>query len=326
MFYQSNLDVIDDGLMSDPDLCELVTKDLWSSAISDPIEEFLSCPGKGIRADLIDVAYAAGGGTGKTPSQFVMFVELLHAGSLIIDDIQDNSLHRRDQEALHIKFGIPLAINTGNWMYFAAFRLLAELNVDPKVAVRVFRHSLNVVKRCHEGQALDLTARFDSIHPADFWSTAKAISQLKTGSLTGLATWLGGIAANADDASCHELSTFGMNLGIALQMQNDLIELKKAARGTSLSDDLENKRVTWPWGWLANHYSTKQVNEIVNLAVNQRLDVQHVAVELFDRIEDLAVGEIIQTVDASVSRLPQLETADAIRLEKILTNLELQYV
>jgi hypothetical protein len=92
-----------------------------------PVHGFLSRPGKRIRACLLQAGFELAGGRGKPPELMLDFVELLHAGSLVIDDIEDDSDSRRGQPTLHRQLGIPIALNAGNWMYFSALEKLTQL-------------------------------------------------------------------------------------------------------------------------------------------------------------------------------------------------------
>src|SRR5918999_2317484 len=107
-------------------------EDALRSALLDVLAELAFTPGKRVRGQLVTLSYRLVSDT--PPSVLAMkqcrrcaeVVELLHAGSLIIDDIEDGSPVRRGRPALHIQFGIPLALNAGNWLYFWPFELLRE--------------------------------------------------------------------------------------------------------------------------------------------------------------------------------------------------------
>lgn len=302
--------------------------DLLHQALGVPVEYFLGRPGKQIRTEVIEIAYQSAGGVADVPSGIVDFVELLHAGSLVIDDIQDNSLNRRQQEALHLKFGVPIGINTGNWMYFAALEILSEVGTSASQTLTIMKESLRVIKRCHEGQALDLTATFDGINPNSIPCVVQRISELKTGALTGLAAWLGGVVATEDHNTLETLSGFGRKLGMGLQMQNDFVELQKVAFSRCSSDDLKNRRCTWPWAWLAEAYPAVEVQRLAKLAVEQLPEPQDFAQQLLERIEIVAVNEINNKLEEALRMLENLNIDASIskRMNQIVNTLELHYV
>jgi hypothetical protein len=101
---------------------------LWERALLGPAREFLRRPGKQFRARLVEACWMlAGGAPGNMPAELPLIVELLHAGSLIVDDIEDGSHVRRGAPTLHEIYGTALALNTGNWMYFWPLALIDRL-------------------------------------------------------------------------------------------------------------------------------------------------------------------------------------------------------
>jgi geranylgeranyl pyrophosphate synthase len=193
----------------------------------------------------------AGGADGEVPACLPLIVELLHAGSLIIDDIEDGSVQRRGRAALHRVVGMPIALNIGNWLYFWASSLLSTTGVAANVELALHRLTVDAIRRCHEGQALDLGTRIGDLHPAEIGPVVRVISERKTGSLMGLAAALGAVAAGASESRSRALSVFGERVGVGLQMQNDLSELMGAAGPIKQPEDLVHGRVTWPWAWAA---------------------------------------------------------------------------
>lgn len=224
---------------------------LWERALAGPVAEFLNRPGKRFRGELVSLAWKLAGREDNPPAALPLVLELLHAGSLIVDDIQDGSVQRRGRAALHRQVGLPVALNTGNWLYFWPLTLLSELGLPAAVECRLHRLTEAAVRRCHEGQALDLTARIGDLHPSEVRSVCRLMSEWKTGSLMGLAAALGATAAGGDDTIVEALDQFGIRLGVALQMQNDLCELSGAAGPLKHPEDLVHGRVTWPWAWAA---------------------------------------------------------------------------
>ncbi|MEM9411189.1 MAG: polyprenyl synthetase family protein [Planctomycetota bacterium] len=302
--------------------------DYWKEVVYGPLEDFLNRKGKRIRAELIEISFQLGGGQGRPPSQIIDFVELLHAGSLIIDDIQDNSRNRRQKEALHLTYGIPVAINTGNWLYFAALEFLTDLELPSADLMQITKKVLKVIKDCHEGQAIDLMATFDKVPASHMVSTVQQISHLKTGGLTGLAAWLGGVVASADEETCNRLALLGQDLGVGLQMQNDFVELQRAAVSRCSSDDLRNRRCTWPWAWLANSQSSDVLQSIAKFACDEMPNCQSTASRMLEKIEIIAVNQINQKLMHALNAIEKFEAEQSIknRLNQIVTNLELHYV
>jgi geranylgeranyl pyrophosphate synthase len=202
---------------------------------------------------LVEVSYEVGrsAGSAPMPERLPLLVEILHAGSLIVDDIEDDSKYRRGKPALHLVVGMPLALNAGNWLYFLPHSVLEEMALAPHVELQVRRVLDRGVLRCHYGQALDLGARLGSLAQREVFEVVSLSTRLKTGSLLELAAELGGTAAGASPELCMELAQFGRSYGVALQMLDDLSGLFEERRAHKGHEDLVNGRPTWPWAWLA---------------------------------------------------------------------------
>jgi len=232
---------------------ECVPERLWQAALSGPLLELLGRPGKEFRSRLVEVAYdvAAGPRSRPMPSQLPLLVEVLHAGSLIIDDIEDDSRYRRGKPALHLMVGLPLALNAGNWLYFVPHSVLEQMQLDAATELQLRRVLDRGVLRCHYGQALDLGARLGSLAQREVPDVVSLSTRLKTGSLLELAAELGGVAAGAEPRLYAELARFGRNYGVALQMLDDLSGIYEERRAHKGHEDLLQGRPTWAWAWLA---------------------------------------------------------------------------
>ncbi len=225
---------------------------VWERALHGPARAFLARPGKAFRARLVEAGWAlSGGAPAGPPPALGAAIELLHAGSLIVDDVQDDSATRRGAPALHLLVGAPLAVNTGGWMYFRALELLGEAPLPPAAAATLLPRVARTLADCHRGQALDLATRVFDLDRADVPAVVAATTALKTGALMALAAQLGALAAGAPPALVAALATAGRDLGVALQMLDDLGGLTAPSRRDKGREDLAQGRPTWPWAWLA---------------------------------------------------------------------------
>lgn len=228
---------------------------LLEQALHEPARAFLGRAGKRFRARLVELSWVmAGGQPGAHPAELPELVELLHAGSLILDDIEDGSATRRGAPALHRSVGTPLAINTGNWLYFWPSYLLGRIGLPAATENLLNRHLALTMLRCHEGQALDLSVKVCDLPRAHVAPTVAASTRLKTGSLMELSAAIGGIAAGAPPERVTALTGFGSRLGIGLQMLDDLGGLLHDGRRHKGAEDLRQARLTWPWAWLAEEH------------------------------------------------------------------------
>ena len=245
---------------------EPVPFELWRRALIDPAREFLRRPGKEFRGKLTRLTWRGCGGSGEIPRELPWLVEILHAGSLIVDDVQDDSSHRRGHAALHRIVGAPLAINTGNWMYFWALSLIDELPLPATARAELTREAVTTLMRCHQGQSLDLSVDVSHLEPRHIPQTVATTTYNKTGVLMGLAARAGAVAAGADPARSAAVAQFGEELGVGLQMLDDLGSIAARARRDKGLEDLRGGRPTWPWAWLCS-----AVDELAVARLQQRL-------------------------------------------------------
>ncbi|MEY2933426.1 MAG: hypothetical protein RL033_4175 [Pseudomonadota bacterium] len=224
---------------------------IWNRALRGPVRDFVERPSKALRAGLLASCHQLAGGRGSCPDELSAIVEILHAGSLIIDDIEDASTARRGRPALHLMHGLPVALNAANWMYFWALSLLQDLPLGEKSQLLLHRWALRTLLRCHHGQSLDLTANVYELRQADVAGVVRATTELKTGALMEFAAVLGAVAAEASPEQTEEFARFGREMGVALQMLDDVGGLSSERRCHKGHEDLLLGRPTWPWAWLS---------------------------------------------------------------------------
>ena len=148
-------------------------------------------------------------------------VELLHNFTLIHDDIMDQAESRRGQASVHIKWDVSTAILSGDGMFVQAFLQLHRLDqeINFKWIHKVFTESIN---RVCEGQALDM--EFEERTDVTVNEYLEMISG-KTSALTSASLQMGGIAAGATEERVELLGMIGHSLGIAFQIQDDLLDV-----------------------------------------------------------------------------------------------------
>jgi geranylgeranyl pyrophosphate synthase len=248
-------------------LAKFLPPALWEQALIGPAREFLRRPGKQFRAKLVDAGWKlAGGSDAGAPLELVLAVELIHAGALIVDDVQDSAVTRRGAPALHRLVGVPLALNTGGWLYFLPLALVDRAGFDAEIAIALQRRMQQTMLICHEGQALDLAWRVTELEQCDVASVVAETTARKTAALTESAAALGALAAGGSSACVQGLGAFGHELGVGLQMFDDLGALTNPARAEKAAEDLGGARPTWPWAWAAQACDTASYLDLVREA------------------------------------------------------------
>ena len=231
-------------------------------ALLDPVAELTSARGKRIRGQLVSFSYRLLSGE-RAPSAIstkrcrlaAEAIELIHAGSLIVDDIEDGSVVRRGRPALHLRYPMPIALNAGNWLYFWPFDLLKRLAMPKDQLLHIYESCHRTLLRAHFGQAIDLGAKIDGLDQAQVREICMASMRLTTGALMGFAALLGAAVAGASPGLTPILDDFGRDLGVALQMFDDLGNALGKCEPAKRYEDLMLSRPSWVWACAAMHSS-----------------------------------------------------------------------
>lgn len=221
------------------------------AALLEPARSMLDRAGKRFRGHLVELCWQLAGGVGRCPDALPAVIEVIHAGSLIIDDIEDGSTERRGAPTVHRLFGVPLALNAGNWLYFWALELLGEMDLPAHVALDLHRRLGRMLVQGHAGQALDIDANVERLAQGLVPEHVAHLSRLKTGSFVGLAAAVGAVSAQASAPVVDAVERFGLALGGGLQMLDDLGNLVGRRQGAKRHEDLRHGRATWIWAWYA---------------------------------------------------------------------------
>ena len=278
----------------------------WEAALLDPARDILRRPGKGFRSQLVASSWALAGGTpGQQPQELQFLVELLHAGSLVIDDIEDASETRRGEPSLHRRFGLPLALNTGNWLHFLPLALLSRLGLQRDLALALYADIADAVVLSHQGQALDLSLRVTSLRQSEVPAFVAQVTQLKTGALLRLAALMGARAAGAAPETLTALAHFGTRVGFVLQMADDWSGIAVDRRRNKGFEDLQLGRPTWPWAWLAESRDPVGYAGIARAAelAAAAPEVEEVLLRLRAQLHQTAPGLIAATMQGALHEL-----------------------
>ena len=232
------------------------TADVLARALYGPLANFTRRPSKHIRAELVYAGFhLAGEGTDKAMSrkethlcnQLSASLESIHSGSLVIDDIQDSSQERRGDRCLHEIFGVPIALNVGNWLYFKPLDAMKSLGLPESTELSLYRLCHEAMLDAHVGQAIDLGTMIDEVHQAEVANLCQASIRLKTGALTSLALALGAVIGGASANRLQVIREFGHKFGMALQMFDDIGNLTLPLPAPKRMEDFRMRRPTWIW-------------------------------------------------------------------------------
>lgn len=204
--------------------------------------------GKQIRPLLCLLTTAAAGGDWRQAVPAGAAVEILHNFSLIHDDIEDVSPTRRGRETVWHIWGQALAINSGDAMFalsHLALTRLAERDVPPATVVRALRRFDETCVALTAGQHADMNFELrDDVEVEEYIAMITG----KTAVLLSLSAELGALIAGADEETIAHFAAFGLNLGLAFQVIDDILGIwgDESKTGKSVSTDIITKKKTLP--------------------------------------------------------------------------------
>jgi len=226
--------------------------------LSEPMHYALNAEGKMLRPALCLAATEAVGGDWKVAVKVAAALEIFHTFSLVHDDIMDGDELRRGIPTLHMAFDHNRALLSGDTLLIYVYQLLSEM--DDAIFPRVFRAFNEGAMDVCKGQGWDMEFEHNlAVDPADY----EMMIDLKTGALTKLACHLGGILGGGDEQMIQALSRFGLLVGRAFQMQDDLLEVTSSSEtmGKSLGSDVLNEKKTWIWLDLKKNLSKAELKQ-----------------------------------------------------------------
>lgn len=187
-------------------------------SLYDPVNYILSMDGKRIRPVLVLAALEALGENINQGFEAAMAVEVFHNFTLVHDDIMDDAAIRRGQATVHEKWDVNTAILSGDVMMINTFEWFLSYEEYASELIKLFTKT---GKEVCEGQRLDM-----DFEQRDDVSISEYIHMIsyKTAVLLGAALQMGAIIAGKDAKVQNHLYQFGLNVGIAFQIQDDLID------------------------------------------------------------------------------------------------------
>lgn len=241
---------------------------LCPPGLRDAMRYSVLAPGKRIRPVLVLLAAEACGGHAEDAIPAACAVEMIHAYSLIHDDLpaMDDDDLRRGQPTCHRKFGEAMAILAGDALQALAFEILAR-DIRPAAAAAACCAALGCAagpKALVGGQADDLAAE----HQQGSVEQLAAIHARKTAAMFAVSARLGGICAGAQVDRLDALENYGYNLGMAFQVMDDVLDVlgTQDAMGKRVGKDADRGKLTYP-GLLGVEQSVDRAKDYVEQAL-----------------------------------------------------------
>ncbi|MEX1829359.1 polyprenyl synthetase family protein [Luteibacter sp. CQ10] len=227
--------------------------------------------GKRLRPMLHVLAAGAAGYGGKEHAKLAAIIEFIHTSTLLHDDVVDESDMRRGRKTANALWGNAASVLVGDFLYSRSFQLMVEL--DDMRIMRILADTTNTIA---EGEVLQLL----NIGNADVDEAAYlAVIERKTAVLFAAATELGGVLGGLDDTQTAALRRYGMELGYAFQIADDLLDYVSDAEtlGKNIGDDLAEGKPTLPLIYAMQSADAEQLASL-------RHAIEHGGLDSLDRI------------------------------------------
>ena len=215
-------------------------------------EYIVQSGGKRLRPALVLFSAGALGYQGSHHHELAAVVEFIHTATLLHDDVVDESELRRGNKTANALFGNAASVLVGDFLYTRAFQMMVRVH-DMRV-MQVLADATNVIA---EGEVLQLL----NCHNADVETEDYLrVIRYKTAKIFEAATRLGAILGGAQPELEENLAAFGMHLGTAFQLIDDVLDYSsdEAATGKHLGDDLAEGKPTLPLIHVMKHGSAEQ--------------------------------------------------------------------
>ncbi len=274
--------------------------------VSQVGEYIVSGGGKRLRPALVVLSAKALGYTGKHHHDLAAVVEFIHTATLLHDDVVDESDLRRGRATASALFGNAASVLVGDFLYSRAFQMMVQVN-DMRI-MQTLADATNIIA---EGEVLQLLSCHDA--SVDATSYLRVI-HCKTAKLFEAAMRLGAILAAATSTHEQAVVEYGMHLGTAFQLVDDVLDYSgdEQATGKNLGDDLAEGKPTLPLIYAMQHGNASQA-AVVRMAIEQG-DLGHFA-EVLEVIKQTGALEYTrqqaqQESDAACAALAVLPDTD----------------
>ena len=274
-------------------------------------EHIIAGGGKRLRPMLHALAARAAGYGADKHVKLAAVIEFIHTSTLLHDDVVDESDLRRGRKTANALWGNAASVLVGDFLYSRSFQLMVEL--DDMRIMRILADTTNTIA---EGEVLQLL----NIGNADVDEAAYlAVIERKTAVLFAAATELGGRLGGLSDSQAAALRHYGMQLGYAFQIADDLLDYvsDSGTLGKNIGDDLAEGKPTLPLIYAMQRVGTEQARELRHAIEHGGLDsLDHILTAIresgaIERTRECALRHARSARDA-LSTLPASPYRDAL--------------
>ncbi|MFH1424394.1 MAG: polyprenyl synthetase family protein [archaeon] len=209
-------------------------------SLYEPIEYHLLGGGKRVRPFLCMVSCEAVGGKKEIALPAAVALELVHAFTLVHDDVMDKDEMRRGKPTIYKKWGEATAINVGDAIHTLCYKSIVNSKAEPDVVIKASGALIDSVLTVCEGQVLDIEFEGREITIKQYEDMARR----KTGSLISGSCKVGAIIGSGSEKEIDALTRYGKNIGLAFQIWDDYIDFASKDTGKTHGSDIKRGKRT----------------------------------------------------------------------------------
>ncbi|MBK6398390.1 MAG: polyprenyl synthetase family protein [Bacteroidetes bacterium] len=278
----------------------------------DPIQYMLNLGGKRMRPALLLMSNEMFGGNPEEVISPALGIEVFHNFTLLHDDIMDKAPLRRTKATVHEKWNANVAILSGDTMFVQSCQLMMKVN--DKYLRKVMDLFMKTAIEVCEGQQYDMN--YESIEKVSLDEYLEMIA-LKTAVLLGGSLAIGAICANAKDDDIENIYHFGKKLGIAFQLQDDILDAYGDAEkfGKQVGGDIISNKKTFLLISACEQAKGKQLEQLT-FSLNQKDFIAEekvkTVIDVYDelKIKEQAEQKMDQYFQEAMKHLKTIQVAD----------------
>ena len=285
----------------------------------EPIEYTLAAGGKRVRPQLAMIASQLFGGKDEEILPAALALEVFHNFTLLHDDVMDKADVRRGRPTVHVKWNENTAILSGDQMLIEAYKLLAGVPADK--LPRVLQLFNKMATEICEGQQYDVD--FESQEHVTIEEYLKMI-RLKTSVLLANALQTGAYIAGADEQAQGDLYEFGINIGLAFQIQDDILDVWGDPKtfGKAVGGDISCNKKTFVYLEAMRRLGDEAIGNELQQWYSQVLENNTTKIaavkEIFEQLDvrtacEKVVEDYTQKALALLNQLPQNAATEQLR-------------
>ncbi len=249
------------------------------AAVNLPVWDLLSRGGKRWRPALLLLTAEAFGADPRRLLDVATVPEVVHTGTLLVDDVEDDSEMRRGRPCIHRIYGVDVAVNAGSAMYFLPLSAIDSLKgrYPEKTLLRAYQIYAEELRAVSYGQGIDIWW-----HKGNGGEVTEAqylqMVALKTGALARMAAKLGALFAGASERQIVLAGEFAEAVGVAFQIQDDVLNLTAGSEyGKEIGGDVSEGKRTLITAHALKHAGTEGRRRLLVLLNAKTKDPQKIS-------------------------------------------------